>query len=305
MRYNKTSNVIIIIVAVLFLLTAAAGSFFIISLNSKINSLNVQIENKDKELNKTNKKISELEKQIKEKNNLIEEYKKAINTSTSSETPGNNNSKIAYLTFDDGPTANTLKILNILKENNVKATFFVIGNASKKAFTLSTLKRIKNEGHAIGVHSYSHNYRQIYQNEKTYFDDFNKISGLINEAVGEKPTIFRFPGGSNNTVSHKYGGKNIMHELVQKTAKMGYRHIDWNVTSGDAEAGRKPSAKELTSNVLARAKNQKHPVILMHDAADKSSTVEALPQIIKGLKQQGFKFEVLSQTSFGTQFYKN
>jgi len=211
----------------------------------------------------------------------------------------NNNEKIAYLTFDDGPSANTKQILDILKKYNIKATFFVNGNASKK----DLYKQIVNEGHTIGNHTYSHDYKNIYSSVEGYIGDMNKLNDFLEEVTGIRPTIVRLPGGSNNTVSHKYGGTKIMKQIVQKVTDKGYQYFDWNVSSTDAEKV-KQDKDIIVKSVLEGAKNKNKAVILMHDSAPKTTTVEALPEIIDGLIKQGFKFDSLDEDSYAPHFSK-
>ena len=206
--------------------------------------------------------------------------------------------KIAYLTFDDGPSANnTPRILDILKKYNIKATFFVNGNGKKKIY-----KRIVNEGHVIGNHTYSHNYKYIYSSVSSFKKDVDKLSDYLEEITGKRPEIFRFPGGSNNTVSRKYGGRTMMKTLCWVIYyDMDYQYFDWNVSSGDAITYR---AKKdfIIRSALNGAKRTKHAIILMHDAAPKTTTVEALPEIIRGLESMGFKFDVLTKDTPGVHF---
>ena len=138
---------------------------------------------------------------------------------------------ICYLTFDDGPsTENTEKILDILKKYNIKATFFVIYKDTEKEKAM--YKRIVEEGHTIGVHTASHDYEKIYSSVDAYLKDFNKIASHIEEITGEKPEIFRFPGGSVNS----YNGAVYM-QIVSEMMRRGYTYYDWNVGSGDASYG--------------------------------------------------------------------
>ena len=199
--------------------------------------------------------------------------------------------KTAYLTFDDGPSSNTIKILNTLKENNIKATFFINGNYDKEI-----VQRIINEGHAIGNHTHSHSYKNIYKSADAFLEDFYKLENALFNDFGIRPTIIRFPGGSNNTVSHKYGGKTIMDSIIKTMVKKGYQYFDWSVTSGDADAT--PATKEqIISNVINRSLKLNNPIVLMHDAVSKKATAEAVPEIIKQLKTAGYTFGVLSETS--------
>jgi len=186
--------------------------------------------------------------------------------------------KKIYLTFDDGPSSNTDEILDILKAYDVKATFFVVGKtdeASKKAY-----RRIVEEGHTLGMHSYSHSYADIYDSEEDFQTDMKKLQEYLYELTGVWPRFYRFPGGSSNTVS------NIdMQKLADWLTDQGVTYFDWNVASGDAVSRELP-AETLLANCLAGIRNQQSCVVLMHDAANKDTTVEALPEIISEIRLQ-------------------
>ena len=207
-------------------------------------------------------------------------------------TPKKNTGKVAYLTFDDGPSINTMKILDILDKYNVKATFFVIYHRGME----KQYKAIVNRGHTIALHSYTHEYSQIYKSEKGYYSDLNKIHDYVKKTTGVDSRIIRFPGGSSNTVSNKYN-KGIMKTLKSSVTKKGYYYHDWNVSSGDA-AGRNVKASVLIKNVKKGVGKKTVINVLMHDTGkSKMTTVEALPSIIEYLKKQGFSFEALTEES--------
>ncbi len=198
--------------------------------------------------------------------------------------------KIIYLTFDDGPSANTVKILDILKRYNVKATFFVIKND-----TYSYLyKRIVDEGHSIALHSYTHDYATIYRSTDAYFSDLNKISDFVYEKAGVRTRLVRFPGGSSNTVSRSYC-RGIMSTLAKMLPDKGYVYFDWNGANNDA-TGQNLSVAQIRS--AANSYGGVSPLImLMHDASAKSKTVEALPGIIEYYKSRGYYFLPLNENS--------
>lgn len=198
--------------------------------------------------------------------------------------------KVIYLTFDDGPSANTVKILDILKRYNVKATFFVIKND-----TYSYLyKRIVDEGHSIALHSYTHDYATIYRSTDAYFNDLNKISDFVYEKAGVRTRLVRFPGGSSNTVSRSYC-RGIMSKLAGMLVDKGYVYFDWNGANNDA-TGQNLSVAQIRS--AANSYGGVSPLImLMHDASAKSKTVEALPGIIEYYKSRGYYFLPLNENS--------
>ncbi len=178
-----------------------------------------------------------------------------------------------YLTFDDGPSANTEQILDILDEYKVKATFFVTGRDDEES--LNMYKEIVDRGHSLGMHSYSHKYDVIYDSVKQFKADFEQIQGRIKEATGQTCRLFRFPGGSSNQVS-----KIDMKEFIRFLNKQGVTYFDWNVECGDATSI--PYTKDdLVENVMKDMGKYHTSVVLMHDSVDKPNTVKALPVIIK------------------------
>lgn len=201
--------------------------------------------------------------------------------------------KVCYLTFDDGPSGNTLKILDVLKKyNDIKATFFVVGTAR-----LDYLPRMHNAGHMIALHTNSHRYNEIYKNEAAYLADLQAIQNAVESRIGVKSRLVRFPGGSSNGISKQYC-PGIMTALSQRLPEMGYSYFDWNVDSGDAN-GKNKSAASIARSVLQQAEGKRSICVLMHDTSARSNTVTALPTVIEGLIQMGFRFEPLTAESFG------
>ena len=150
-------------------------------------------------------------------------------------------------------------------------------------------------GHCIALHTYSHLY-SIYRSEKAYFADLEKISDLVYDATGERSMLVRFPGGSSNTISRKYC-KGIMSTLTKELPKRGYAYFDWNVDSSDASAVHVPAEKIVRNSTAAIGRMNK-VIVLMHDAEAKTSTVQALPDIIAAYRDAGYRFDVLSTDSF-------
>ena len=191
-----------------------------------------------------------------------------------------------YLTFDDGPSARTDEILDILASYGVKATFFV--TAADGEEDIARMKRIVDEGHTIAVHTYSHDYNTIYSSVEAYLDDFNNMYNQILETTGVAPQIFRFPGGSING----YNGA-IYEQLIAEMTRRGFVYFDWNVGSGDAASSTLTPSANLAANSLSGV-GKKRAIILMHDSNVKTTTVEALPSIIMGYANAGYKFAGLS-----------
>ncbi len=183
--------------------------------------------------------------------------------------------RYVYLTFDDGPSTYTDEILDILAQYDVKATFFVCGKENAKYTDI--YKRIVNEGHTLGMHSYSHKYSELYSSLDTFKDDTDKLRIFLYENTGVWSKYYRFPGGSSNTVS-----KVDMHELIQYLEGAEVTFFDWNVSAGDDRAG--ANKDTIYSNIVNNVPRFKHCIVLMHDAADKKSTVDALPEIIEAIQ---------------------
>lgn len=214
--------------------------------------------------------------------------------------------KIVYLTFDDAMSNNTVKILDTLKKYNIKATFFpnIMDKPENREFQRQMLKRMASEGHSIGNHTASHNYAYVYSSVDNYIADTNKLNDFIYDAVGIRPNILRFPGGSNNQVSWRYSGKEFMgKQLIPKMKELGYQYFDWNVSSSDASATTL-SKDAIIKNVLNGAKGKQKAIVLMHESAAKTTTADALPNVIEGLKAMGYNFDVLTKDSYTCQFTK-
>lgn len=194
--------------------------------------------------------------------------------------------KRAFLTFDDGPSANTSAILDILKQENVPATFFVLGtNVDKYP---QTVKRIYEEGHYIANHGYSHVYSSIYQSPQSVLDEYNQCETSIKKAIGENKYnshLFRFPGG---LIGGKYAEVKI--QANQLLSENDILHIDWNALNGDAETGN-PTIEFEMQRLQETVGDKNSVVILMHDAQAKKATAEALPQIIQYLEDNGYQLK--------------
>lgn len=206
------------------------------------------------------------------------------------ETPTDVNGKICYLTFDDGPSDNTLKILDILKKYNVKATFFVIGTGK-----LEYTKRMVAEGHTVALHSNTHEYSKIYSSANAYYNDLQAVSDKVEKACGVRSNIVRFPGGTSNTTSKSHCS-GIMTRLSKELPQKGYYYFDWNVDSGDA-SGNNVAVTRIMSNIKSYGTSRKNAVVLMHDTSAKKTTVEALPQIIEYYMNAGYYLAPLSSDS--------
>ena len=194
--------------------------------------------------------------------------------------------KVAYLTFDDGPPNNTHQILDILKQNNIKATFFVLG--SQVEIFPETTNRIYNEGHYIANHGYSHKYSEIYQSPEQVLNEFNQCNQIVAKTINVpeyNSHLFRFPGGS---VGGKYA--ELKKQAITLLEQNDILHVDWNSLTGDSEKVN-PTEEYLMDNLQKTTEGKNSLVILMHDAQAKKITAETLPKVIEYLQQQGYSFE--------------
>lgn len=201
--------------------------------------------------------------------------------------------KTVYLTFDDGPSKNTPRVLDILDKYNVKATFFVIGINTDY---LPYIKTAYDKGHTIGLHTYNHKYEELYSSDEAYLKDLSMIADTVKQQIGFVPAFVRFPGGASNTVSTSYCS-GIMTRMTQKLHELGYQYYDWNVSSGDGSAGL--TADELVNNSETEQFNK--VMILFHDSATKDATVDALPRIIEYYKERGYTFSAIDRNSIAIQ----
>lgn len=236
------------------------------------NKKDEQVKNTDKKENVTVKKETQNKTQINESADLG----KSIYSGKGEKT--------VYLTFDDGPSSSiTPQVLDILKKYDIKATFFVVGSYANK--NQNVLKRIAEEGHVIGNHTYTHNYKYIYANVDNFMEEIKKSDSTIENILGKEyvSKIVRFPGGS---FGKKYD------PFKAELSSEGYKYIDWNALNGDAE-GHNISPEKLIQKAKNTTNGKDHVVLLMHDAGTKKTTVQALPKIIDYLISKGYKFKTL------------
>lgn len=206
--------------------------------------------------------------------------------------------KVVFLTFDDGPGhLSTKKILSILKQKDVKATFFIVGENIKND-TVEIVEDLYQSGMDIYPHCYDHHYGALYKSEDSYFEDLNKYINNTKGLVYRNKRVFvRLPGGSLNT----YCNPKILKNIKNRLEKSNIDYIDWNVSIGDA-AGSNISKEQLINNIKKEGDIYKVAVVLMHDADYKNSTIEALPEVIEFYKGEGYNFKSLSEMT--TQEYE-
>ena len=214
-----------------------------------------------------------------------------------------------FLTFDDGTSSNTHKILDILNEAGVKGTFFVVGSqiVNNGSVAREAVKRIVDEGHTLAIHCYNHTYSEIYKSKEAYFADFDKVVALLEEITGFSPNIVRLPSGtySAKLFCGQYSGTtDTYYEIVSELYARGYEVIDWNIDTEDFTTA--TGVSNIVSNAISGAKTRlsreyKTAVILMHDTVD---TYKALPEIISQLKEiqtsdgKTFRFEMLENGGY-------
>ncbi len=251
-------------------------------LSQKNNEISEQNSIHESEKEELNRKISDLNRQVSLKRKQQAESAAAALPNPS---PGSGG-KTIYLTFDDGPSPNTPRIISILNSYGIKATFFV-KNTSYNGY----MKDIVDNGNVIALHSYTHDYKKIYSSDEAFYQDLQDISDLVYLQTGVRSNIMRFPGGGSNTVSKKYN-PGIMTRLTQGVAERGYIYYDWNCSSGDAVKNTVPK-----DTIVANCKKvpaAKNVIVLLHDTEAKGTTVEALPEIIEYYQSCGYTFSTIT-----------
>lgn len=280
-KYKNIKNVIIM----LFLIMIVIYIVFITTLISNAQKSNKAFESYIAEKQRVS--------QIVEINKEVEEEQKEVLLPIFSEEARNNikniyklDTKKAYLTFDDGPSKTvTIPILDLLKQENIKASFFVLG--SRVELNPDIVKREYEEGHYIANHGYSHVYSQIYKSPENVLEEYNKTEQAIKNALQMQEYsshLFRFPGGL-------HGGKysKIKADASQILEINNIAYVDWNALTGDAEG--KKTKEQMLEYLKQTVAEKKNVVVLMHDAGDKVVTYEVLPEVIAFLREKGYEFD--------------
>jgi peptidoglycan/xylan/chitin deacetylase (PgdA/CDA1 family) len=200
-----------------------------------------------------------------------------------------------YLTFDGSPCTNTDSILDVLSDYGVKATFFVTGDESDEAKEI--YKRIVDEGHTLGMHSYSNQYSTIYASTDAFTEDLDKLSDYLYEVTGEQSIYYRFPGGSSNEISNVG-----MAEFVRILNEKGITFYDWNVSGGDTSSDY--TTDDIVTNVTEGVTHYKTSVVLLHDGDNKSTTVEALGPLIEALRDMDARILPIDENTNVIQYIK-
>ena len=279
---DKKRITFIIIALIAILITLGMSIYYLIDTRIRVKKSNEfakQIIEYNQQQKQDKEKQKEIERQAKIPK-LTEQGKENLKNIYHTE------KKVAYLTFDDGPSNNTHQILDILKQNNIKATFFVLG--SQVEVFPETTNRIYNEGHYIANHGYSHKYSEIYQSPEQVLNEFNQCNQIVAKTINVpeyNSHLFRFPGGS---VGGKYA--ELKKQAITVLEQNNILHIDWNSLTGDSEKVN-PTEEYLMNNLQKTTEGKNSLVILMHDAQAKKITAETLPKVIEYLQQQGYSFE--------------
>lgn len=204
--------------------------------------------------------------------------------------------KVAYLTFDDGPSMLSSRYLDILKEENVNATFFIIGQQVCDEME-DVVRRAIDEGNEIGIHTYCHEACYIYGCADSCYRDVMKTKGILEDKFGYKPKLYRFPWGSANNYIASYRD-----DIILRLKKEGLEYQDWNVSAEDSVGS--PTEESILSNIRKDYKKYDEPVILMHDSGCNDKTLSSLRKVIRELKKSGYSFATLSKRSKPCHFYE-
>lgn len=206
--------------------------------------------------------------------------------------------KTIYLTFDDGPSANTDIVLQELEEYGVKATFFVYPGSKNLDNVKERLLKIANAGHAIAIHTWTHDYQAIYQSVDTFLADMDKVARLIYETTGIRPCVYRFPGGSNNGRA-----KNVNHAILDEMERRGFVCFDWNSSTQDAE-GKKFTPEQLADNAIKSYGSKQRVIVLAHDGGGQKNTPYAVGKMVTEARNRGFTFALLDNSCREMLFVK-
>ena len=301
-RNSKKMKVVLVVCFTLVLLMIPTFIYIVNRVKGDIQIVSAQPEKEEENIQKEPEKpkldnsgyLNLEEDENADSAQMVSENTNGLLTGTKTYPVRTDGKKVAYLTFDDGPsTTNTPEVLKILDKYNIKGTFFVTGNSiSAGDKSKELLKQIVKNGHAIGNHTYSHDYKYLYPNRKmnvnNIMSDINKNENLMKEVLGEdfSTKVVRFPGG--------YWSWQDRTPMKEKMIQEGIQNIDWNALNGDAE-GKKKNADELVEfakkSVEDLGPNADNVVVLMHDTYGKEETVKALPRIIEYLQSKGFEFK--------------
>lgn len=299
-RINRMKNAIILTISIWMIVSLVAIvilSVAVVHLNSKVNRLEASAE---PSTGKVSEQVTSESQQTETQpvdsdteTNSYEHIETGID-STDNKAEAGDTHKV-YLTFDSTPGENTDKILDVLKEYGVKATFFVSGEKSDEA--KAVYQRIVQEGHTLGMHSYANQYSTIYASTEAFEKDYDKLAKYLKKVTGTDSLYYRFPGGSSNQISNVNMAE-FVHVLNQKNIS----YFDWNVSAGDASGDY--TVDDIVNNVTEGITNYKTSIVLLHDGEDKSTTVEALGPLIEALQKVDAKILPIDEHTKVIQYIK-
>lgn len=298
-RINRMKNVIILTISIWMIASLVAIiilSAAVVHLNGKINRLSESVHSSQKNVMKetdtesvVNSKVTDTQLEVSRYENVETGIDSADNKAENGDTHK------VYLTFDSIPGENTDKILDVLKQYHVKATFFVTGDKSDGA--KAVYKRIVKEGHTLGMHSFCNQYSTIYASTEAFEKDYNKLSAYLKKVTGEDSLYYRFPGGSSNQISNVN-----MAEFVHVLNEKNISYFDWNVSAGDTSGDY--TVDDIVNNVTDGIENYKTSVVLLHDGEDKATTVEALGPVIEALQKMDASILPIDENTKVIQYIK-
>lgn len=298
-RINRMKNVIILTISIWMIASLVAIiilSAAVVHLNGKINRLSESVQSSQKNVMKetdtesvVNSKATDTQLEV----NRYENVETGIDSADNKAENGDTHK--VYLTFDSIPGENTDKILDVLKQYHVKATFFVTGDKSDGA--KAVYKRIVKEGHTLGMHSFCNQYSTIYASTEAFEKDYNKLSAYLKKVTGEDSLYYRFPGGSSNQISNVN-----MAEFVHVLNEKNISYFDWNVSAGDTSGDY--TVDDIVNNVTDGIENYKTSVVLLHDGEDKATTVEALGPMIEALQKMDASILPIDENTKVIQYIK-
>ncbi len=297
-RINRMKNVIILTISIWMIASLVAIiilSATVVHLNGKVNRLSESVQSsqkivmKETDTESVNSNITDT--QLEE--NRYENVQTGIDSADNKAEAGDTHK--VYLTFDSIPGENTDKILDVLKQYQVKATFFVTGDKSDEA--KAVYKRIVKEGHTLGMHSFCNQYSTIYASTEAFEKDYNKLSAYLKKVTGEDSLYYRFPGGSSNQISNVN-----MAEFVHVLNEKNISYFDWNVSAGDTSGDY--TVDDIVNNVTDGIENYKTSVVLLHDGEDKATTVEALGPLIEALQKMDASILPIDENTKVIQYIK-
>lgn len=297
-RINRMKNVIILTISIWMIASLVAIiilSATVVHLNGKVNRLSESVQSSQKivmkETNTESVNSNITDTQLEE--NRYENVQTGIDSADNKAEAGDTHK--VYLTFDSIPGENTDKILDVLKQYQVKATFFVTGDKSDEA--KAVYKRIVKEGHTLGMHSFCNQYSTIYASTEAFEKDYNKLSAYLKKVTGEDSLYYRFPGGSSNQISNVN-----MAEFVHVLNEKNISYFDWNVSAGDTSGDY--TVDDIVNNVTDGIENYKTSVVLLHDGEDKATTVEALGPLIEALQKMDASILPIDENTKVIQYIK-